>query len=153
MLKPISSRRTAILIAFVIGFAVFTAGCLSDFLLITYNYHPWLALIDDIILGAFAAGLVLYYEWRRHVELRRKLATIAEVNHHVRNQLEVIEYSAWTTHDQAHIARLHESVARIEWALRQILGTIDLPEAPLPPAKTPASTDRATPPSSANLRG
>jgi hypothetical protein len=49
------------------------------------------------------------------------------MNHHVRNQLEVIEYSAWTTHDQAHIARMHESVARIEWALRQILVTLTTP--------------------------
>jgi hypothetical protein len=73
MLKPISSRRTALLIALLIGFAVFAVSCLSDFLLINFNYHRWLALLDDMMLGAFAAGLVLYYEWRRDVELRRKL--------------------------------------------------------------------------------
>jgi hypothetical protein len=142
MLKPISSRRTALLIALLIGFAVFAVSGLSDILLINFNYHPWLALVDDMMLGAFAAGLVLYYEWRRHVELRRKLDTIAEMNHHVRNQLEIIEYSAWTTHDQAHIARMHESVARIEWALRQILGNVD--HTALPPVKAPVSIARPT---------
>lgn len=139
MRKPTSPRATALLLAFVIGAAVFTMACLGDVLLLATRHGPWLAAAEDLAIGAFAAAIVLYYEWRRNTDLRRKLSIVAEMNHHVRNQLEIIEYSARTTNDKAHITRMQESVAHIEWALREILGHDQPDTAALPPAKPPTS--------------
>ncbi len=143
MRTSISSRTAALLTAVVVGFGVFTVGCIGDVLLLASSEDRWIALIDDSAIGAFAAVLVLYYEWRRNAQVRRKLRIIAEMNHHVRNQLEIIEYSAWETHDKAHIERMQRSVGHIEWALREILGhdQEDLPESPA--AKPPASVPLA----------
>jgi hypothetical protein len=143
MVKPLSSRTTAIILACVAGAAVFAAGCVSDLLLLQHRSNGWVALLDDVLVAAFAAGLVLYYEWRRDQELRRKLSTVIEMNHCVRNQLEVIEYSAWTTHNQIHMKQMHESVSRIEWALREVLGK----RCGVPPFAHPAKTPHRVLPS------
>jgi hypothetical protein len=134
-----SPRSGGLLAAIVVGFGVFAVGCLSDVLLLASGGSPWLALVCDLSVGAFAGGLVLYYEWRRNADLHRKLGNVAEMNHHVRNQLEIIEYSAWATNDKAHIARMHDSVAHIAWALREILGDDYRDIDASPPAKPPAS--------------
>lgn len=139
MTKPVSSRTTSCAVAFIVGLSVFTVGCVGDLVFLANGSDPLLAVMDDFSLGAFAAALVLYYEWRRSVQLRNRLSVIAQMNHHVRNQLEVIEYSAWATHDQVLIARMNESVARIDWALREILGKRYRDTAVLPPAKPPRS--------------
>jgi hypothetical protein len=146
MVKPVSSRTTAFIIAGVVLLGVFAAGCVSDVLFLRHKHNAWLALLDDLLVAAFAAGLVLYYEWRRDVELRRKLSTVIEMNHCVRNQLEIIEYSAWTTHNQPHMTQMHEAVSRIGWALREILGKGCGGVSTLAPAKPPQSVIAAVNP-------
>lgn len=86
--------------------------------------HPhgfWLVLLDDVLMGIVCAVIVLLYEQRRRRELAAKLNVIAEMNHRVRNQLEVIQYSAYATREKEHMAIIGESVSRIEAALREIL--------------------------------
>ncbi len=138
MRKPPSPRTTACIVAITIGFGVFAVGCLGDALLLASGATPWLAVLDDLAIGLFAAAMVLFYEWRRDATLRNQLRIIAEMHHHIRNQLEIIEYSAWETHNKAHIARMQQSASHIAWALREILGH-DHPDAPPPPAKAPSS--------------
>ena len=43
------------------------------------------------------------------------------MNHHVRNALQVISLSTFSTADQAQIDTIKPSVNRIQWALREIL--------------------------------
>lgn len=54
-------------------------------------------------------------------EVRTRLEMIVEMNHHVRNALQLISYSAYQTHDQEAIAAMHQGSERIEWALRELL--------------------------------
>jgi hypothetical protein len=136
MAMPVSSRTAGFVSALIVGFGVFAVACLGDTVMLVMGGSPWLGVIDDICIGSFAAAIVLYYERRRTRDLRRKLTTVAQMNHHVRNQLEIIEFSAWTTHNKAHIARMHEAVAHIDWALREVLGKRYIDAVP-PPAKPP----------------
>jgi hypothetical protein len=117
-----SSKRASLFTAGIIALGVFTVATVSDVLVMDLNANPLWALADHVALGLFAGAIVLIYDQRRRRDLHHKLSTIHEINHHIRNQLEVIEYSAWATHDQEHMARMHESVERIDWALREILG-------------------------------
>lgn len=81
----------------------------------------WAYLLDDLLMSALAGLLVWFYERRRLRELAKKLFVIAEMNHRVRNELEVIQYSAYTTKEKEHMAIIGESVAKIEAALTEIL--------------------------------
>ncbi len=73
-----------------------------------------------LILGMLTAKLLHNaYKARQHALAR--LQVIAELNHHVRNALEVISLSAYITRDEEAIRRIMEGVNRIDWALREIL--------------------------------
>lgn len=138
MANGINSPRASFFTALVIGMGVFAIATISDVLGITLN--PLWSLADDVALGLFVGAIVLVYDRRRRRDLHAKLSNIHEINHHIRNQLEVIEYSAWATHDQQHMARIHESVKHIDWALREILGREeDEQEAPAPAPFPPQS--------------
>ena len=53
---------------------------------------------------------------------------IGEMNHHVRNALQVIAYAAHSMPDQEAITRINNAAERIDWALREILGSgFDVP--------------------------
>jgi hypothetical protein len=75
------------------------------------------------------AGL-LFYQYVRNERSRRDLVrqrmqTIVELNHHIRNALQVIKF--WGVQhqncilDDAQAQLMKDSVDRIEWALREVL--------------------------------
>jgi hypothetical protein len=86
----------------------FTGTLISDF-------------ADDLIIGTVAGLLVFFYERQRNRRLVERLRIIEEMNHHVRNALEVVSSSAYLQQDQELRTMLRESSERIEWALREIL--------------------------------
>ncbi|HKW25994.1 MAG TPA: hypothetical protein VJN48_09430 [Terriglobales bacterium] len=73
-----------------------------------------------LILGMLAAKL-LHNAYKARQYAMARLRVIAELNHHVRNALEVISLSAYITRDEEAIRRITEGVNRIDWALREIL--------------------------------
>ena len=54
---------------------------------------------------------------------REYLRVVAEMNHHIRNALDVIQMAAAATGQQGaiQVQVITESVARIDWALRELL--------------------------------
>jgi hypothetical protein len=105
------------------------AGAIMVFLTMAFDVmvdpgHPhglWFLLFNDVLIGIAVAIIVLIYEQRRRRELAAKLTVIAELNHRIRNQLEIIQYSAYTTKEREHIAMIAESVSNIETSLSEIL--------------------------------
>ena len=53
--------------------------------------------------------------------LVRRLETIAELNHHIRNALYTIQMSAYEARDAVELRQINEAVERVQWALREIL--------------------------------
>ena len=78
-------------------------------------------ILDDVLGAAVAGLLVFVYERRRSRDLRRRLQVISLMNHHVRNALQVISYSGYAPDQQQQLKHIHDAVARIDWALREIL--------------------------------
>jgi hypothetical protein len=76
-------------------------------------------------VAGFAAGWFAMKTFDRERERRRNIAErlkmIGDLNHHVRNALQSIQLSAYSTQDQEIIASVGDSVQRIEWALREIV--------------------------------
>jgi hypothetical protein len=88
--------------------------------------------IDMLILSNSATGLFaggLFYQMAREEKAARELMaarmkTIAELNHHIRNALQVIKF--WGAQhrpalDAMQLQLINDSVDRIEWALREVL--------------------------------
>jgi hypothetical protein len=73
------------------------------------------------LILALLAGKLLHSAYKARQRTLARLQVIAELNHHVRNALEVISLSAYITHDEEAIRRIMEGVNRIDWALREIL--------------------------------
>jgi hypothetical protein len=92
-----------------------------------------------LILGMLAAKL-LHNAYRARQYAMARLQVIAELNHHVRNALEVISLSAYITRDEEAIRRIMEGVNRIDWALREILPRESFP---IGPGEPPAAASSA----------
>ena len=94
-------------------------------------------LLTSNALTGIVAGF-LFYSLTNSQRLRRKLVrerlrTIAEMNHHIRNSLQVITYATAADTDES-VELIRESVERIEWALREVLpGHVPAPATPPEP--------------------
>lgn len=106
---------------------------------------------NDILLTSnFLTGVVagfLFFSLTNNERLRRKvveerLNTIAEMNHHIRNALQVITYATVADNEES-VQMIRNSVERIEWALREVLpGHATIPADP-PHSERPSETLRA----------
>lgn len=56
--------------------------------------------------------------------LRQRVEVIANMNHHVRNALQVIEFTSYSNADKEQFEAVKSSVNRIQWALRELLPKI-----------------------------
>lgn len=96
-------------------------------------------IISNAMTGLFAGGLFyqMVREERAGRELvRARMKMIAELNHHIRNALQVIKF--WGAQqrpalDAMQLQLINDSVDRIEWALRELLPRYELvtPVAPM----------------------
>ena len=81
-------------------------------------------LISNLLTGVVAGGLLLQMKLRamekqRLLELRLK--KLADMNHHVRNALQVLAFYASQTKDARAAELIKESIHRIEWTLNEVL--------------------------------
>lgn len=122
---PSLARRVGI--SFLIGFIIAITGSALEAII---DHHSILSLesLDDIIVGVLAAVIAFAYEQRRYRAIMDKVRVIAAMNHHVRNALQAISYVPYAEQDKQ-IKMIRDSVARIQWALREILpGEAEPPE-------------------------
>jgi hypothetical protein len=107
-----------------VGLGVFGAAVLFDKFFNGKHRPRQLTMAWNAVAG-FAAGWFAMKTFDRERERRRNIAErlkmIGDLNHHVRNALQSIQLSAYSTQDQEIIASVGDSVQRIEWALREIV--------------------------------
>lgn len=75
------------------------------------------------ICGLVFLLLLRSYRQRRAM-LRQRVEVIANMNHHVRNALQVIEFTSYSNADKEQFEAVKSSVNRIQWALRELLPKI-----------------------------
>lgn len=78
-------------------------------------------IVDDVLGGAVAGVVVLRYARMRLTDLEERLNTVALMNHHIRNALQVIRYRAYIQPAGEEVAAVEDAVKRIDWALREVL--------------------------------
>jgi hypothetical protein len=120
-------RRSGLLSLLVVVI-VSAIGIILDRLLLKEGLPRMDMLIfSNGITGLFAGGLV--FQLAREEKASRDLVaermkTIAELNHHIRNALQVIKFLGGqksTGLDEMQLQLINDSVNRIEWALREVL--------------------------------
>ena len=129
---PLSGRRTDAvpnwklwLLALMAALLVFLVGAGLDWFVLHENESRNIAISVSDTLAAVIAGVLVFrlllYERDRRRRLRQRLEVIADMNHHVRNALQIISLSAYSSTDQQQLTVVKESVDRIQWALKEIL--------------------------------
>jgi hypothetical protein len=108
-------------VAVVIGLAVFATGFAIDRLL---SQEPRSLLYSDAFTGIVAA-LLAYIALKHYVAVQEataaRLRAVGEINHHIRNALEVVVLSVAVRRD-AELIEITESAARrVDWVLKSVL--------------------------------
>jgi predicted RNase H-like nuclease len=76
--------------------------------------------ITALLIGVLVAQLVLLHQQRQR-QAQARVQRIAEMNHHVRNALQVIAYWSLADKEMRQVELVQDAVNRIQWALREIL--------------------------------
>ena len=125
--RPIRGRSRAILLATLAALAIFFISVAADMLLI-HDHEPARFTVEisdalsSVIIGLLSYRLFRLQQQRRQY-VRHRLEIISDMNHHVRNALQVISLSTYGG-DKKEIGVIRESVNRIQWALRELLPKI-----------------------------
>jgi hypothetical protein len=123
---PPTSDSTQMLLIVALGFGAvvfLVSECMHYLLVPDLGRHAERMLAEGVsalIVGCLAA--LLLRSAREHRQTTRaRLQVIAEMNHHIRNALNPISLAADAAQDHQAVCLISEGVARIEWALREIL--------------------------------
>lgn len=103
------------------GISVFVLLFVADYASLLFGLQGSQRVLDDFFGGIIAGLLVFVYERARTRRLTRQLQTIALMNHHVRNALQVIAYSSYAPQEAQQLVSVRDAVERIEWALQEVL--------------------------------
>jgi two-component sensor histidine kinase len=120
------TRAVAILVLLLAG--VWCAGALAHlaltFALIRLGVRMWPAIYIEAAvagsIGALLVGILLVLVLYRREALRRQLLVVAELNHQVRNALEIIASSTSRIGDKKTVVTILEAVTRIDVTLRSL---------------------------------
>jgi hypothetical protein len=134
------SRIRLIILCLCVVLLVWAVGYGFDRLLAKDGVTRTDILITSNALTGIVTGLFFYSlsnnERQRRQLVSERLRTIAEMNHHIRNALQVITYAAAVNTQTDSVNMIRSSVERIEWALREVLpGHVTSPATPPKPAR------------------
>jgi hypothetical protein len=114
--------------ALLIGFLTTAGGMLLDHLL--HPSHPLFSASDAFqgVVATLASGIALAQMHRRRRDLVTRVQIVEDVNHHVRNALTAVTFSAVLKDDPELDRVVNEANQRINWVLTNVLAkTVDGP--------------------------
>jgi hypothetical protein len=118
-------QRLAV-ISILFGLFVFCSSLALDYLLLVHRDSPLATVEVSDALAALLAG-VLFYKIldagrRRRKLILQRLETIDQMNHHIRNALQVISFTVHANQEHAkEVSNIDRAVNRIQWALSEVL--------------------------------
>lgn len=105
------------------------AGTVGDYVADRMGMQRDLLYLNDIVSAVFIALLIVVYEHRRRKRIEARLNVIREMNHHVRNALQLIALSPHAQEKDEQLALMQQAASRIEWALQEVLPNFEPPAA------------------------
>lgn len=124
--NPYFSFRT-VAVALLLALSIAGCGFGVDFLFHNAN-RLYASDFYTCIVAFTLCYMLLVYEKRRRLLLARRMEIAAEVNHHIRNALTAVVFSASVQNDPTLQAVIEDATARIDWVLTTVLpdGATDL---------------------------
>jgi hypothetical protein len=120
------SRCHRALVSFVVAVFVFSGGGVLDWL-VTHEHLPSISLVTAGAGVALTLGLLVFQVLtdiqERYQAMVDRLQRIAELNHHIRNALQVIAFHnvPELQHNEGAIQQVNAAIIRIESVLREVL--------------------------------
>jgi len=123
------SKKNRIIAGVLIAFSIFALTQLFHWLLFATHYRlvskPLLAdALSAVAIGAIAIKL-LDAEHARRQALLHRLRVVSEMNHHIRNALDLITLATYVVENPLAKDAITEATKKIEWSLREVLGPPD----------------------------
>jgi hypothetical protein len=118
--KDVYFRKSILLISAFSGVCIGACGFLVDRLV----HHADRLYASDFyttVVAFLFSYTVMIYQMRRRQMLLRRMQIAAEVNHHIRNALTAIVYTAAVQGDVELQAVISDATARIDWVLSTVL--------------------------------
>ena len=128
------SRAQRALAGLAIGALIYMGGGVLDWF-VTRQYLPRISLMMAGAAVSMAVGLLVFRVLtdiqRRYQAMVDRLKRILELNHHIRNALQVIAYHNVTERSERAIQQVNAEIVRIEAVLREVSAALgehgDLP--------------------------
>lgn len=124
--------RKGNLLLMVAGCAVFVFFCGLGFDLFLIHQERMRPFAASMILNAafaIAAALLAYnvlaHDREERVRILERLTIIDEMNHHIRNALQVISFNAHRGPTELGLGEINQAVNRIQWALQEVLPKVE----------------------------
>ena len=116
-------------IALGFGVLIFLIAMALDWFLLLNREAPLLTVaISNAVVGGLAGVLLVtlleYGRAQRRLILRR-IGTLNEVNHHIRNALQAIAFSLGAMKDHEEAPKISDAMGRIRWVLRELLPKLE----------------------------
>ena len=112
-----------VLVGFAVGAFIFLSGGVLDWF-VTRQYLPRISLMLAGAAVALAVGLLVFQILtniqERYQAMLDRLRRIAELNHHIRNALQVIAYHNVAERNERAIQQVNAEIVRIESVLREV---------------------------------
>jgi len=110
------------LVGFAVGAFIFLSGGVLDWF-VTLQYLPRISLVLAGAAVALAVGLLVFQILtniqQRYQAMLNRLRRVVELNHHIRNALQVIAYHNVRQRNEGAIQQVNIQIVRIESALRE----------------------------------
>lgn len=119
------SWRRLTIVSMLFALFVFCSSLALDYVLLVHRDSPVATVEVSDALAALLAGVLFYkiLEAGRHRRklILQRLETIDQMNHHIRNALQVISFTVHANQEHAQeVSNIDRAVNRIQWALREI---------------------------------
>ena len=120
------SRRKLVLVTVAVVVFVALIAMFFDRLLLREGVTRFDVLAISNLLTGVACGSLFYtlarHERERRERINQRLQLIAEMNHHIRNALQVITFSVFDPQGRdVSMDKIRQALDRIQWALREVL--------------------------------
>jgi hypothetical protein len=119
--------RNLRLIAAMVGLVMFAGGVAFDVALLKHE-AKWVIAVSNGLVALLAAALVFTLlsigrEQRRRI--MERMEAMNEVNHHIRNALQSLAFTAGALKGTKDGANITEAIQRIQWALHEVLPKVE----------------------------
>jgi hypothetical protein len=121
--------------ALITGLTLFFVSFLMDLVLSWFGVPAAATILNNVAIGLLGSLLLIFFLYSLNLEQnykrgKERMTLVAELNHHVRNALVVIQYSSSLDDKEERTRRVGEAVDRIDRVLTDLVPSVASAKSP-----------------------